>query len=95
MTGKVPPVERMPIYHAFMAAVRRAEIENFTFHVLRHEALSRLVERCDLSALEIVSVSGRKTLQMLKHYTHLQVEKLAVKLCWRHCIEQGRHARIQ
>lgn len=78
--GTVLPVERMTIYHAFMAAVKRAKINDYTFHDLRHEALSRLAERCDLSVLEIASVSGHKTLQMLKRYTHLQAEKLAVKL---------------
>lgn len=78
--GQVFPVERMTIYHAFIAAAKRAEITDYTFHDLRHEALSRLAERCDLSVLEIASVSGHKTLQMLKRYTHHQAEKLAVKL---------------
>jgi len=77
---KVLPVERMSLYHTFMAAVNKTGIEKFTFHNRRHEALSRLAERCDLSVLEIASVSGHKTLQMLKRYTHLQAEKLAVKL---------------
>jgi hypothetical protein len=31
-------------------------------------------------SLEITAVSGHKTLQMLKRYTHLQAEKLATKL---------------
>jgi integrase len=53
---------------------------NLHFHDLRHEALSRLAERGDLSVLELASVSGHKTLQMLKRYTHLQAEKLAEKL---------------
>jgi len=30
--------------------------------------------------LEMAAVSGHKTLQMLKRYTHLQAEKLAAKL---------------
>lgn len=58
----------------------RAEIEDYTWHDLRHEALSRLAERGDLSVLEMAAVSGHKTLQMLKRYTHLQAEKLAQKL---------------
>lgn len=78
--GKVLPVERMTLYHAFAAAVARAGIKDFTFHDLRHEALSRLAERGDLSLLEMAAVSGHKTLQMLKRYTHLQAEKLAKKL---------------
>ncbi len=80
LNGKVLPVQRMTLYHVFRAAVLRAKIEDFTFHDLRHEALSQLAERGDLSVLELAAVSGHKTLQMLKRYTHLQAEKLAKKL---------------
>jgi integrase len=78
--GVVFPVERMTLYHAFMYACQRAKIKDFTFHDLRHEALSRLAERGDFSVLEMAAVSGHKTLQMLKRYTHLQAENLAEKL---------------
>lgn len=53
---------------------------NLTFHDLRHEAISRLAERGDLSVLELAAVSGHKTMQMLRRYTHLQAEDLARKL---------------
>lgn len=53
---------------------------NLTFHDLRHEAISRLAERGDLSMLELAAVSGHKTMQMLRRYTHLQAEDLARKL---------------
>lgn len=79
-TGLVLPVERMTLYHAFGYACDRAKIKDFTFHDLRHEALSRLAERGDFSVIEMAAVSGHKTLQMLKRYTHLQAEKLAKKL---------------
>lgn len=78
--GKVIPVERMTLFHVFRAACVRAGIEDFTWHDLRHEALSRLAERGDMTVLELAAVSGHKTLQMLKRYTHLQAEKLAAKL---------------
>jgi len=78
--GPVLPVERLTLYHAFIAAAQRAGVEDFTFHDLRHEALSRLAERGDFSVLEMAAVSGHKTLQMLKRYTHLQAENLAKKL---------------
>lgn len=55
-------------------------LRDLHFHDLRHEALSRLAERGDLSVLELAAVSGHKTLQMLKRYTHLQAEDLAKKL---------------
>lgn len=77
---RVIPLERLTLYHAFVAACKRARIENFTFHDLRHEALSRLAERGDFSILELAEVSGHKTLQMLKRYTHLNAARLAKKL---------------
>ena len=64
----------------FRDLTKRAGIEDLRFHDLRHEALSRLAERGDLSVLELASISGHKTLQMLKRYTHLQAEDLAKKI---------------
>ena len=78
--GAVIPLQRMTLYHVFHAAVVRAKITDFTFHDLRHEAISRLAERGDFSVLELAAVSGHKTLQMLKKYTHFQAENLAKKM---------------
>ncbi len=80
ITGQVFPVARQAAYGAFTRACRRAGIDDFRWHDLRHEALSRLAERGDLSVLELAAVSGHKTLQMLQRYTHLQAEKIAQKL---------------
>jgi integrase len=80
VSGLVLPVRRMTLYSVFAAACARAKVENYTFHDLRHEALSRLAERGDFNVLELAAVSGHKTLQMLKRYTHLQAAKLADKL---------------
>lgn len=78
--GNVIPVQRMTLYHVFHAAVVRAGIEDFTFHDLRHEAMSRLAERGDFSLLEMAAVSGHRTLQMVMRYSHLQANNLAKKL---------------
>ncbi len=78
--GMVIPLPRMTLYTAFERACGRAQIDNFTWHDLRHEGLSRLAERGDFSVLEIAAVSGHKTLNMLKRYTHLRAETLAKKL---------------
>lgn len=80
ISGKVFPIQRITLSAAFQAARKRAEIEDFHYHDLRHEALSRLSERGDFSVLEIASISGHKTLTMLKRYTHLSASKLADKL---------------
>lgn len=52
---------------------------DFTFHDLRHEAVSRLVEG-GLSDQEVSAISGHKSMQMLKRYTHLRAEDLVQRL---------------
>lgn len=54
-------------------------LENLHFHDLRHEAVSRLVE-AGLSDQEVASISGHKSMQMLRRYTHLRAEDLVAKL---------------
>lgn len=49
------------------------------WHDLRHEGTSRLFEK-GLNPMEAASVTGHKTLAMLKRYTHLKAEDLARKL---------------
>jgi integrase len=80
MKGKVFPCERLTLTRALSRACARAGIEDYRWHDLRHEAISRLAERGDFTVLELAAVSGHKTLQMLKRYTHLQAEKIAQKL---------------
>ncbi|MGH8548449.1 MAG: tyrosine-type recombinase/integrase [Methylococcales bacterium] len=60
-------------------ALKRAKITGLRFHDLRHEAVSRLVEK-GLSDQEVSAVSGHKSMQMLKLYTHLRAEDLVKKL---------------
>ncbi|MEI2636663.1 MAG: site-specific integrase [Methylotenera sp.] len=57
----------------------KAKIEDLHFHDLRHEATSRFFEH-GLSMMEVACITGHKTLQMLKRYTHLKAEDLATKL---------------
>lgn len=45
------------------------------FHDLRHEATSRLFEK-GLNPMQVAAITGHKTLQMLKRYTHLRAEDL-------------------
>lgn len=52
---------------------------DFGFHDLRHEAVSRLVES-GLSDQEVSAISGHKSMQMLKRYTHLRAEDLVERL---------------
>ena len=58
---------------------RTAGFSDFRFHDLRHEAVSRFVEG-GLSDQEVSAISGNKSMQMLKRYTHLRAEDLVAKL---------------
>lgn len=67
------------ISYAFIRACKRVKLEDLHFHDLRHEAISRMFEK-NLNVMEVGAISGHKTLQMLKRYTHLNAEELALKL---------------
>jgi len=58
---------------------RDAGIVDLHFHDLRHEAVSRLVE-AGLSDQEVSAISGHKSMQMLKRYTHLRAEDLVARI---------------
>ena len=51
-------------------------LADLTFHDLRHEATSRFFEK-GLNPMQVAAITGHKTLQMLKRYTHLKAEDLA------------------
>lgn len=79
--GPVFPDLKGPALHrAFIRACERAGIEDLTFHDLRHEAISRWAEGNKFSLLEISSMSGHKSLRMLKRYAHSDAERLAERL---------------
>jgi len=79
ITWKVFNVSPLSLDKAWRRACRKAGILGLRFHDLRHEAISRLFE-IGLNPMEVSSISGHKTLQMLKRYTHLKAEDLAKKL---------------
>jgi integrase len=56
-----------------------AGLADLHFHDLRHEAVSRLVE-AGLSDQKVSAISGHKSMQMLKRYTHLRAEDLVSEL---------------
>jgi integrase len=51
-------------------------LADLTFHDIRHEATSRFFEK-GLNPMQVAAITGHKTLQMLKRYTHLKAEDLA------------------
>ncbi|EKO3576822.1 site-specific integrase [Vibrio metschnikovii] len=54
-------------------------LKDFKFHDLRHESVSRLVEG-GLSDQQVAAISGHKSMQMLRRYTHLRAEDLVEEL---------------
>ncbi|GAB3461594.1 hypothetical protein GCM10027321_22430 [Massilia terrae] len=74
--GKRRPYQFAKIWQDIKEAVG---ISDLHFHDLRHEAVSRLVEN-GLSDQEVASISGHKSMQMLRRYTHLRAEDLVSKL---------------
>jgi len=76
LDGRVFGTTYEAIHLAFNRACKRAGIEDFHFHDLRHEATSRLFEK-GLNPMQVAAITGHKTLQMLKRYTHLRAEDLA------------------
>lgn len=60
-------------------ALTKLEIHDLRWHDLRHEAVSRLFEK-GLHPMEVASISGHRSMQMLKRYTHLKPESLLARL---------------
>lgn len=74
--GKRHPYQFNPMW---LKIKRDCGLADLHFHDLRHEAVSRLVE-AGLSDQEVAAISGHKSMQMLKRYTHLRAEDLVGKL---------------
>jgi len=79
MSGDVLPTTAEGLKNAFERARKRAKMEHFNFHDLRHEAISRLFE-AGWNVMEVAAVSGHKDLQSLKRYTNLKATDLAKKM---------------
>jgi integrase len=79
--GRVFLLQAESMSQAFERACEphRANVLDLRFHDLRHEATSRLFEK-GLNVMEVAAITGHKTLEMLKRYTHLRAEDLAKKL---------------
>ncbi|SEB44627.1 Phage integrase family protein [Pseudomonas saponiphila] len=54
-------------------------MSDLRFHDLRHEAVSRLVES-GMSDQKVSAISGHRSMQMLRRYTHLRAEDLVKDL---------------
>jgi integrase len=64
------------INHRFQSACKKAKIENFTFHDLRHCALNNL-RKAGNDFFQIMAMSGHKTISVFKRYNLVTEEELA------------------
>lgn len=79
--GRLFPVQTgRAVSHAFAKACGKAGVDGLTFHDLRHEATSRLFEGTDLRDIEIASITGHKSMEMLKRYAHMRAAHLVDRL---------------
>ena len=77
--GKVWDIGLDAISQDFAKACQKTGISGLHFHDLRHEATSRLFEK-GFDKMEVRTITGHKTLQMLARYTHLRAEDLVEKM---------------
>lgn len=66
--------------HRFKGILRNAGVKNFSFHCLRHEAITRFFERSNLNDVEIALMVGHSDLRTLKIYTHSRPTSLIDRL---------------
>ncbi|MBI3041570.1 MAG: tyrosine-type recombinase/integrase [Betaproteobacteria bacterium] len=64
---------------AVVPARDKLGLKDLRLHDLRHEATSTLFEK-GLSPIEVATMTGHKTLNTLKRYTHPNVTEIARKL---------------
>jgi integrase len=62
--------------HSFKSACRRASINNFTFHDLRHCALNNL-RKAGNDFFQVMALSGHKTMSCFKRYNLVTEEELS------------------
>lgn len=79
LDGRVFPVTVDALKQAFERSVIRAGLNDFTFHDLRHDALTRLANM-GLSILELRAISGHATANMLQRYVSINPSDLAKKI---------------
>ncbi len=76
MNGKVFNYTDHGCTQMFVKYCQRLGIRDLRFHDLRHEATSRFFEK-GLDVMQVKSITGHKSLQMLSRYTHLKADDLA------------------
>ncbi|EDI8735821.1 site-specific integrase [Salmonella enterica] len=64
------------VTQAFRRAARLSKVYGVCFHSLRHTAITNAAEK-GLSTIQLMAVSGHKTITMLSRYSHIKAENVA------------------
>lgn len=72
--GLVLGIER-DFKHAWMTALKKAEIEGLRFHDLRHSAATRLIA-AGVPHVEVMRVTGHESLDMLSRYVNINEDSI-------------------
>ncbi|MGN7771555.1 site-specific integrase [Phyllobacterium sp. 22552] len=75
----VLPISKSSAGQAWGHLRGRAGLPDLRFHDLRHEAVTRLLER-GFNVIETATISGHKELRMLQRYSHLRAVDLVDRL---------------
>ena len=70
-TDHVFPITDVALRQSWLRLRNRANLINFTFHDLRHEAISRMFEK-GLNVPEVASISGHKMASQLFRYVQVK-----------------------
>jgi integrase len=76
---RVIPSTKSAVGQAWLHLRGRAGSRDLHYHDLRHEAVTRLLER-GLNVIEVSTISGHKELRMLQRYAHLKAVDLVERL---------------
>jgi len=79
ISGKIFPVAVRSLRAAYDKALSKAEIDDFTFHDLRHSFATRLVQR-GVDLYKVKELLGHKTLAMTARYAHHYPESLRASI---------------
>jgi len=75
ISGRVFPISKSSLRHAFDKVVEKVNLEDFRFHDLRHSFATRLVQN-GVDLYKVKELLGHKTVTMTMRYAHHYPESL-------------------
>jgi len=80
ITGELFSLTPDMLTYYFRSICKSEDIKGLRLHDIRHEGTSRLVECGKFNLIEIASITGHKTMVMLKRYSHPRAADLAKRM---------------